>query len=373
MFKFKSPSLRQNRGFTLVEMVVTVAVMAILIGMSTPAIFEFMRQRDRQNEEIAQQQVVKAMQAYLADTGTLPTDTGTGANSWSTLLAAYTDLSADQIANDVWGRPRSYIVYLNNSRKLFGTTVNVYYATLHSMGTNGVAENTYKDSTGTGTITGLALTQSGSRTIFAGSTSTDWWKAQGATPDAKVTAFSTMRAGGDDTMTRFTNYSEMLDRYNATVQRLDRLTQALETYARSHYAERVSFCNTAGRTAALCDNGVPEQTIYYPKAIPVSGGADAANVQYANGTTFVNNTKADVDRRTDMQALMNELGLPAEFCCTAMENASDGNPMPLYYFSNPRPRTSTSCGARPTLVDGKLPARITTKNSGDSNSDRTCG
>lgn len=361
----------RNRGFTLVEMVVTVAVMAILVGISTPSIFEFMRQRDNQSEEIAMGEVRKALQAYLADTGELPTDTGTGTNAWFNLLAGYSGLSSNEIANDVWGRPRKYIVYINSDRKLFGNTVNVYYATVHSMGINGKAEETYIDTNGANvTITGLAVTAS----AFDTSTDTTWWKNLGANSVARINAYSALRAGGDDQLMRYTNYAEVLDRYNATVERLDRLTQALETYARSGYAGRVSECSVSTPDPLLCANGIPEQTIYYPRSRPISGAAEAASIKYSDNTIIVDNTVNDTQRRNYMVNLMNRLGLPGEYCCSALENSTlDKLPKPFYYFSNPRARTGTGCAARPAVTDGKLPARITTKNSGDSNSDRTCG
>ncbi|PZP39992.1 MAG: hypothetical protein DI585_02250 [Pseudomonas fluorescens] len=353
-----------NRGFTLIEMVVTVAVMAILIGLSTPAIYEFMRQRDQQNEEIAQIEIRKAMQAYLADRGILPSDTATGTDAWYNQLAGYSSLSSNDIANDVWGRPRSYIVYLNNTRRLFGNTVNVYYATVHSMGLNGLADPSYINQSGASvSIPGLATTSSAGKLTFAGSTVTTWWKWLGADAQAKVDAFSALRPGGDDVMTRFTNYGEVLDRYNTTLMRMDKLTAALETYARSGYAERVSFCSTAAKTALLCDNGVPEYTVYYPKS-----SNDTTNTRYSNGTLNISNATNDVQRRQGMEALMNELGLPAEFCCSALSNGSDDLPLPFYYFSNPRPRTSSGCGTRPVHGQTHLPARMTTRND-----NTTCG
>lgn len=184
---------RRNRGFTLVEMVVTVAVMAILVGISTPSIFEFMRQRDNQSEEIALGEIRKAIQAYLADTGELPTDTGTGTNAWYNLLAGYTGLSANEIANDVWGRPRTYIVYINSDRKLFGNSVNVYYASVHSMGINGKAEDTYIDTSGNSVdINGLAVTSD----AFDAPTDSTWWKNLGANSVDRINAYSALRAGG---------------------------------------------------------------------------------------------------------------------------------------------------------------------------------
>lgn len=372
MLSLLTKRLKANRGFTMAEMVIVVAVLAILVTVSTPVIFQFMRQRDQQNEESAQQEIRKAIQAYLADKSALPDDT----TDWATALAGYTNLSRAQIATDGWRNPRTYIMYLDSTRNIMGTPVPIYYVTVFSSGVNGKAENKIVVNGTTTTVSGVAITG----TAFAGSTNSGWWARNGD----RVANFSTVQPGGDDQMMRFTDYPEKLDRYNLTTQRLDRLSQAIETFARSGYAERVAACGDPSLTkdangnitdptwGPLCNNGAPEVTVYYPKATAIEGGTDSA--VYKTNTVIVNNNQGDAARRTDMQKLVRMLGLPDEFCCSALENGSDSKAKPFYYFSNPRPRgTSGSCTTRPGAADNKLPARLTTQYNADSTSSPTCG
>ena len=362
--------LKGRSGFTILEMIITVAVMAILVSISMPAIFEYMRQRDQQQEEVVLTEIRKAIKAYLSHTGALPSD-NLVSEKWFEKLAGYTNLSVSEIENDVYGRPRTYVVYQNTQREMFGNTVNVFYATVHSMGVNGSAENTYKNNSGGSvTIDGLAVNND----AFQGASSSNWWsRKSGANPKVAaenvVNTFSTLRAGGDDHILRFTNYSEVLDSYNLTMQRLDTLTEALVTYARSRYAERVGWC-LSNQTHVDCTNGTPEKTIYYPRAVPSSANTEVAsgagrNVIYSDITVVVDNGKGDTARREDLEKLMDLLGLPRENCCSALVMSSDGKPKPFYYFSNPRPRSTSGCAARPqttaTVNDSKLPARVTTE------------
>lgn len=362
-------NLTNAKGFTLFEMILTVAIMAILVATTTPSIYEFIRQRDKQNEEVAQMQVRKALEAYIADKGVPPSDNDT-TNPWYEQLAGYTSLSANEIANDVWNRPRMYLSYLDTSRNVYGTTVSVTYVTLHSMGENGDAERTENVNGTTSTVPGIAVTSD----AFSGSTAAGWWKNQ----TDRAEAFAQVRAAGDDQMMRYTNYEDVLRRYNATRERMDKLSEALETYARSQYANHVAACSSSTTTTATCNSdGTPRLAIYYPRSTArqvttdnaryVRDGAIVTNVVVNNAAT------TEADRREDMEDLMTLLGLPLEYCCSALSNASDDKPAPFFYFSNPRPRGSTACGNRPGADESKLPARITTIYNVDTSSNRTCG
>jgi prepilin-type N-terminal cleavage/methylation domain-containing protein len=351
--------LRSSKGFTLAEMVIVIMVLAVLVTMSTPAIYQFLRQRDRQNEENVQLEIRKALQAYLADKNVLPSPA-----TWSADLAGYTNLSTDQIANDTWNRPRSFITYTDPFRNLQGTNVEIFYATLMSAGPNGNAD----------TSPGVAVDSE----AFADSTHTDWWSNATGTP-GPVASFSALRTGGDDLMTRFTDYPEKLERYNVTVQRLERISSAIESYAKNGYANKVVQCGGLARDPATgltgdtsCDNGAPERMIYYPKSLAVTNATDTAN--YYNSTVYVDNAQSDSGRRTSVQGLMRLLGLPDDFCCSALSLGGDGSPKPFYYFSNPRPRNAGGgCGARPDANTIKLPARITTTNDDSAAVNPTCG
>jgi len=358
--------LAANRGFTLVEMVITVAVLAILLAISFPSIYQFISNRDELREHTAQLEIRKAMEAYLADKGSLPSDTG----NWAEDLAGYTNLSADDIANDVWGNPRMYVEGEDSTRNIQGTTVPVLYATVLSMGVNGEADKTYKEGATVKNVDGVAFSSAAGKTIFGGATSHDWWSY--GTSAQVVDAFAALHAGGDDIFTRLTDYPQKLDAYNKTLDRLDRISKALETYGRNGYAETIS-ANCGGATPpAACTDGTYDNRIYYPKAIASYSTGDSAT--YNNNTVIVDNRQSADTRRTQMKNLMRILGLPDEFCCSAISVDANGNPMPFYYFSNPRPRNAGSgCGARPSGTARKLPARLTTTNNADSASDATCG
>lgn len=352
-------NLTNAKGFTLFEMILTVAIMAILVATTTPSIYEFIRQRDKQNEEVAQMQVRKALEAYIAEKGVPPSDSST-TDPWYEELAGYTSLSANEIANDVWGRPRMYVAYLDTSRIVYGTTVSVTYATLHSMGENGEAQNSEVVNGVSTSVAGIAVANK----AFSGSTAPGWWKNKAIT--SRIDVFAQLRAVGDDQMMRYTNYEDVLRRYNATRERLDKLSEAMETYARSQYANHVSICAGATPPATVCNttDKTPLSAIYYPRSQPkVNVPADSGRyVQNGALSTniVVDNSEDDETRREHMENLMGILGLPLEYCCSALNNASDKKPAPFFYFTNPRPRSGTGCGPRPGINAPKLPARITT-------------
>lgn len=345
--------LASARGFTLLEMIIVIAVLAILVSISTPAIYKFMQIRDIQAEETAQGEVLHAMQAYLADKGTLPSDApaASAANFWAKELAGYTNLSVREIQFDTWGHDRMYVALVDaTNRNIMGTQVKVNYASLFSKGPNNKAEKT--DASGN-TITGIAINGN----EYYASSNGGWWKNM-ANP---TSAFAGLSGGGDDIMVRYTDYSEKLDAYNKTLDRLDRISQALETYARSGYAERSAACSIASPPADCSGTyTTPEVMVYYPRAA-VSGDVAAL---YTVGNTALNTASAnDTTRRSAMITLMRTLGLPDDFCCSALEyfTAADGSRLtkPFFYYSNPKPRTASGCGARPT-TGTKLPARLST-------------
>lgn len=345
-----------RQGFTLAEMIIVITVLAVLVTISTPAIFEFMRQRDRQAEENQLIDLRKALQAYVADKNALPSPT-----TWATDLAGYTNLSINQIANDTWNTPRAFLVYQDTTRNLQGTQVPIFYASIHSAGPNRQAD----------AITGIAV----AGTAFAPATDAAWWPNLA---NQQVTTFSALTAGADDLLIRFTDYPEKLERYNLTIQRMDRITTALEAYAKNGYANKVTACGNLAKDPdtgltgdSTCDNGMPERIVYYPRSLAVAATTD--NALYWNTTTYVNNSQSEANRRTAMRGLMRLLGLPDDFCCSAITLASDGQPSPFFYFSNPRPRNAGGgCAARPGVSDMKLPARLTTTND-DTASTPTCG
>ncbi len=371
----------RRAGFTLVEMVLVVAAMAILLGASAPPIFRFIQQRDVQVEQNNLQELRRALQAYVADRNALPPadDVSTPAVEWANALAGYTNLSALQMTNDQWGTPRAYIQTVDNTRNVQGATVVINYATFFSRGPDRTAQ----------TAPGIAIVG----TAFAPPLDSAWWSNQNPV-SARVTQFGALATAGDDMMVKFTDYPEKLERYNLTLTRIDRIASALEALARVNYSETVAYCSGLPRdpttnltNVALCDTpGRVERLVYYPIGEQSSGGPSAAGVHryeaiYATNNTpladqvRVNNSAASNDlRRADMVKLMRLLGLPDDYCCSALvSDPTNNQPMPFFYFSNPRPRgIGAGCAGRPGIDAPKLPARLSTTNN-DAASPPTCG
>ena len=358
---------RRTAGFTLAEIILVVAVVSILVSLSTPPIIEFMKRRDIQNEQNMQNDVVKAIKAYLADRNTLPLDTDT---TWSNQLAAYTNISAAQIANDAWGNPRKYVMYQLNTTFL-GTNVAVYYVTLHSMGPD------RKASGGAATAGGAPISNSGiavNGTAFDVTTSGNWWKGK-SDDSSRINSFVAAQPADDDMMVRMTDYPEKIERYKTSLDRMQKIAEALESYSKTKYNERVVYCTTTSPTPAECATYQSEKLIYYPRSADASGNpstyyptsVESDLTTYNSGSAIYNVDTNDTTRRTNMINLMRILGLPDEYCCNAMEVITGTkNEMPFYYFSNPRPRTGTgTCGTRPNPQSATpaqartLPARLT--------------
>ncbi|HEX2859137.1 MAG TPA: type II secretion system protein [Alphaproteobacteria bacterium] len=376
MKKWSAP-LKNRQGFSMPEMLLVVAVMAILVTITTPGLLNFLRAKDVRQEETNQLAIRTAIANMIVATGDLPADTATGSAAWYNVLARYTNLSPGQIQNDVWKKPRSYVM-LKNTQTMLGSPVNIFYVSIISRGPNAVAA-AVSDSLGN-TIVPV------NGTDFAASTSTDWWKFNSTDP---VAAFSALEAGtgSDDIMTRYTDYPEKISAYNTTLDRLGKITDALSNYASTKYAERVVACNVASPPAD-CTTAPPEKQIHYPYGTDGGTTTDAAGnynatvltaTQTQNGTTsnyFYNGTDATL-RRTGMTNLMRLLGLPDEFCCSALEQ-TNSLPTAFYYFSNPRARTgnpATPCATRYAISGSgsALPARITNVLVPDNGTNPTCG
>jgi prepilin-type N-terminal cleavage/methylation domain-containing protein len=355
-------------GFTLAEMILVVAILSILLGVSTPAIYGFIKQRDIQSEENTLQELRRALQAHLADKNAMPPAVG-----WAEALAGYTNLSAVEMVSDTWGSPRSYIQFVDTSRKIQGADVAINYATFLSAGPDRKASS-------------IANMIPVIGDAFANHTNSGWWANQAGN---QVAQFGKLASGGDDLMAKFTDYAEKLDRYKLTLQRMDRVASAVESIARVNYGSEVARCASyprdsnglvIGDPTGLCNTaGAIEKIIYYPIGFPTNNTGWDISLHYYNTVAVasqarVNNGGTDPQRRADMVQLMRMLGLPDDFCCSALEmSTEDGKPEPFFYFSNPRPRgISGGCGNRPGVNDQKLPARLSTINN-DAVTTPTCG
>lgn len=119
-------TLRRRSGFSLMEVIVTVAVIALLAGVLTPMVDGVIDERMKQRARDEAGAIAKAIGAYYQETGAYPPGTQADAsynygnasyflhgaevlNTW--LYDGPKRYLAKPIGNDPWGTPYSYHVY----------------------------------------------------------------------------------------------------------------------------------------------------------------------------------------------------------------------------------------------------------------------
>ena len=361
-------SWRRHAGFTMVEIIIVIGVMAVLATLTTPAIIQMMQKRDQESERLILIEITEALGRYALQNNEIPSDNpanNPGGDDWATLLASYTNYSQDQLRNDTWGNPRAYISH-EESEVFLSVDITIGYATIHSRGVDRAAE------AGTHIATGSVI--DGFR-VYGDRTSSAWWSNQAN----EVQVFGEVESGGDDLMVKFTNYQIVVDNYHTTLERFRAVAGILGTYAQAKYTEALAFDNALPDGHASKDPNVNIR-LYYPPSLTQAGGdsalysnyvqSDMANFSFgADGRVYSRNNNQL--RRDEMVQLMRLIGLPDSYCCSALERFTTGGEsyeMPFYYFSNPRPRGASGCGTRPSTRGDNLPPRLVLEV--DSN---TCG
>ncbi|MFZ2619727.1 MAG: type II secretion system protein [Alphaproteobacteria bacterium] len=373
-----------RRGFTLVETVITVAVLALLVGLSTPPVIEFFIKYKNRQEQITLTIIQKNLDDFAQLYNRVPDDNAANnsfcgsvdtnydtntQNDWYECLAAHSQLSVRAIALDTWGRARVYVARALTENVL-NVTTTIYYATVHSVGSDRLASNILKK--GGTTINGLAVSSG----AFLPTTHANWW-ARNASVATVAEQFEELQAGGDDHLLKYTDLLNKVEKYSQTSQRIQDIGRALQAYA-----DRYSY---------LASITLPtyNEFVYYPPSYEANTVAapyyTASSDSFARhdasvrsdlatyGTTVVENRDSNAaqkqDRRSDMIALMRAIGLPDEYCCNALVKDPDASPTadqtqerPFFYYSNPRPMTYVSgasyCNARP-LTGSFFPAVVT--------------
>ena len=67
MFKFLKDRKKDNKGFTLVELVIVVAILAILVGILAPQYTKYVEKSRKSADASNMDEMVKAVQTYAAD------------------------------------------------------------------------------------------------------------------------------------------------------------------------------------------------------------------------------------------------------------------------------------------------------------------
>ena len=67
MFKFLRERKKDNKGFTLVELVIVVAILAILVGLLAPQYTKYVEKSRKSADASNMDEMVKSVQVYAAD------------------------------------------------------------------------------------------------------------------------------------------------------------------------------------------------------------------------------------------------------------------------------------------------------------------
>lgn len=67
MFKFLKEKKKDNKGFTLVELVIVIAILAILVGLLAPQYTKYVEKARKSADASNMDEMVKAVQVYAVD------------------------------------------------------------------------------------------------------------------------------------------------------------------------------------------------------------------------------------------------------------------------------------------------------------------
>jgi type II secretory pathway pseudopilin PulG len=252
--------MKNTQGFTIAEVIIIVAVLAVVLTMATPDMAKIFAKQSEITESIRMKKIYTALDLYAKEHRKLP-----AAANWAGDLVEYSELSEDQIQYDNWGTERRYNVFTKTTPYL-GGNYTVYYAVVASAGID--RNNDVILPTNTATFANFDFT-------------TD-----------------TSGNGVDDMAIKYTDQSYKLELLEITLDRMEKLSLALAKYARVKQIEAIS---------ANPENA--DQFIFFPK--DARGPADEGRYPVGIDT---------ISRSNEAVALTEVLGLPDIYGQDALTN-----------------------------------------------------
>lgn len=333
---------KKSAGFSLPEVILIVAVLAIISGMAFPDMASFFARQRLEQERTELEQIKKAMEVYARQCGGLPTVANNPVNcrepgsattaTWFEALASVSNLSASEIEMDTWGVRRIYTQRANTGVTFLGSTGNMafHYATVRSIGPNRCDD--------TNAPTGQASCPPNFAFNSNPTDAGDGWTIE------QYGAYTTK---GDDMIVKFTDNQIKAAAYEETLRRLERVIAALDRYAQAKFNEAIvtttneiereclgsrvfyprSGSSNSWTPAIDCNGDGVNDITSYAQLYPDSVSDDVANIV---GSVFLGTDDTQDDtRKTAMQGLMRLLGLPLDHCCSALDDRA------FFYLSSP--------------------------------------
>jgi len=285
--------MKKLSGFTLVEVIVVVAVLAVVLTIATPDLNRLFAKQDEMTESLRLKKIYAALEIYSKQKNTLPAEA-----TWVDDLVQYSELSRSQIENDVWGNPRDYKLS-KGTMEFLETDYEVNYAVVHSAGYDGSFNS----------------------------------KSTPANKNDFINFDPSKDSSGnriDNQAIKYTDQSEKIELLEITLDRMEKLSIALAKYARVKQINGIKLTpSTSDKYIYFPKDGSGNKGVYFDTDIDKEDGSGKVDSKDA-----VEVLGGNANEATELAKI---LGLPEYYG----ENALTGNP--LWYISNPSDNAGSIC------------------------------